>query len=385
MMRRMIGRRTRRLILAVFLPMVIFLTACTPQAAPVQPTPAEQAELVNPAKPVAQSEAASTRTIVDCDGRTVEIPTGDLKIACLYAYAGHGMTLLDTQDQIVALVEGLKRDQLMQMKRPDIGSLSVPSATGVINVEELIASGAELALIRHSIALSGAETEKLDKAGIPYVVIDYTNIEEQKRSIEVLGEVLNRQEAAKAYLDFYEETIGWAQSRISDIPSKERVRIYHAVNEATRTDAKGSIQAEVTTLAGLINVSAEAGAAMADEKTFVTLEEIYSWAPEAIIVNEHLVTSYILTDAKWQGLGAVQSGQVSTLPVGISRWAHPGSIETPMAVLYLAQYFYPEKFEDLDMIQFTADYYKTFFGLDFSAEEVEEILSGVGMREAKTS
>ena len=378
----MMRRKIAGLIAAVFLPMVIFLTACTPQAAPAQPTPAELAE---PAKPEAQSEAAATRTIVDCDGRTVEIPAGDLKIACLYAYAGHGMTLLNTQDQIVALVEGLKRDQLMQMKRPDIGSLSVPSATGVINVEELIASGADIALIRHSIALSGAETEKLEKAGIPYVVIDYTNIEEQKHSIEVLGEVLNRQEAAKAYLDFYEETIGWAQSRISDIPSEERVRIYHAVNEATRTDAKGSIQEEVTTLAGLINVSAEAGAAMADEKTFVTLEEIYIWAPEAIIANEHLVTSYILTDAKWQGLGAVQSGQVSSLPVGISRWAHPGSIETPMAVLYLAQYFYPEKFEDLDMIQFTADYYKTFFGLDFTAEEVEEILSGIGMREAKTS
>ncbi|SCZ81826.1 ABC transporter substrate-binding protein [Acidaminobacter hydrogenoformans] len=360
----------QRLLSTVLLPMVIVLTACTPMSAPAGPTPAEPAD---------------TRTIVDCDGRTVEIPVGDLKIACLYAYAGHSMTLLDTQDQIVALVEGLKRDQLMQLKRPDIGSLSVPSATGVINVEELIASGAELALIRHSIALSGAETEKMDKAGIPYIVIDYTNIEEQKRSIEVLGEVLNRQEAAQAYLDFYEDTIGWAQSRISDIPAEERVRIYHAVNEATRTDAKGSIQAEITALAGLINVSAEAGAALSDEKTFVTLEEIYGWRPEAIIANEHLVTSYILTDAKWQGLEAVQSGQVFTLPVGISRWGHPGSIETPMAVLYLAQYFYPEKFEDLDMVQFTADYYKTFFGLDFTPEEIEEILSGVGMRAAKTS
>lgn len=357
----------------LLLPMVLLLTACTPQTQPVEVTP-----------PI-QEEAAATRSIVDTDGRTVEIPDGELKIACLYAYAGHGMTLLNTQDQIVALVEGLKRDQLMQMKRADLDTLSVPSATGVINVEELIASGAEIALIRHSIALSGAETEKMDKAGIPYVVIDYTNIEEQKQSIQVLGEVLNRQEAAQAYLDFYEATIAMVQTRISDIPMEERVRVYHSVNEATRTDAKGSIQEEVTTLAGLINVSAEAGAAMADEKTFVTLEEIYGWKPEAILANEHLVADYIRTDAKWQGLEAVQSGQVFTLPVGISRWGHPGSIETPMAVLYMAQLFYPEKFEDLDLVQFTKDYYQTYFELEFDSEEIEEILSGVGMRAAKTS
>jgi len=365
--------RTTLLSAMLLMPMVLLLTACTPQSTPVEVT-----------SPI-QEEAADTRNIVDCDGRMVEIPSGELKIACLYAYAGHGLTLLNTQDQIVALVEGLKRDQLMQMKRADIDSLSVPSATGVINVEELIASGAEIALIRHSIALSGAETEKLDKVGIPYVVIDYTNLEEQKLSIQVLGEVLNRQEAARAYLDFYEDTLAMVQTRISDIPMDERVRVYHSVNEATRTDAMGSIQEEVTTLAGLINVSAEAGAAMADEKTFVTLEEIYGWKPEAILANEHLVSDYIRTDAKWQGLEAVQSGKVFTLPVGISRWGHPGSIETPMAVLYMAQLFYPEKFEDLDLVQFTKDYYRTYFGLEFDSEEIEEILSGVGMRAAKTS
>jgi len=353
--------------------MVILLTACAPQTSPTEVTP-----------PV-QEQTAATRSIVDCDGRMVEIPKGELKIACLYAYAGHGMTLLNTQDQIVALVEGLKRDQLMRIKRSDLDTLSVPSVTGVINIEELIASGAQIALIRHSIALSGAETEKLDRAGIPYVVIDYTNIEEQKRSIQVLGEVLDRREAAQAYLDFYEATLAMVQSRVSDIPMEERVRVYHSVNEATRTDAKGSIQEEVTTLAGLVNVSADAGAIMADEKTFVTLEEIYGWSPDAILANEYLVADYIRTDAKWKGLEAVASGQVFTLPVGISRWGHPGSIETPMAVLFLAQHFYPERFEDLDLVQFTSDYYQTYFGIEFNKEEIDEILSGVGMRAAKTS
>ena len=32
-------------------------------------------------------------------------------------------------------------------------------------------------------------------------------------------------------------------------------------------------------------------------------------------------------------------GSVYQLPVGISRWAHPGSVESPIAALYIAQLF----------------------------------------------
>ncbi len=36
-------------------------------------------------------------------------------------------------------------------------------------------------------------------------------------------------------------------------------------------------------------------------------------------------------------------------PIGISRWGHPGSLETPLAVLWTAKTVYPDKFGHIYM------------------------------------
>ncbi|MGM9535104.1 MAG: hypothetical protein ACI3VR_07625, partial [Intestinibacter sp.] len=111
-----------------------------------------------------------------------------------------------------------------------------------------------------------------------------------------------------------------------------------------------------------------------------TLEEIYKWNPDSIIANEDYVREYILTDEKWDGLECVRNKKVYTLPVGISRWAHPSSMENHMAALFLAELYYPEKFEDIDLNEYTKEFYQKFFDLDLDDEQAESILTGVGMR-----
>jgi iron complex transport system substrate-binding protein len=161
------------------------------------------------------------------------------------------------------------------------------------------------------------------------------------------------------------------------------VRIYHSVNEAVRTDSKGTLPADWTEAAGVINVSVNEDLKFSNNKYFANMEQILLWNPDAILVNEQGVADYILTEKQWAPLKAVQNKRVYQMPNGISRWGHPGSLETPLAVLWTCKILYPELCQDIDMMQETKSFYQDFFNLDLSDEMAAKVLSGIGMREPK--
>lgn len=328
--------------------------------------------------------AVPTKTIVDCLERQVVIPENPQRVACLYASTAHMVTMLGEEDKIVGIPNGIKRDVLMSYKLPNLESLSVPFQDGAINIEELLATDTDLVLVRQSTAENQGEIEKLDKAGIPWVVVDYASLSGLKKAIAVTGEIFNRQEKAAGYNAYVQQTLDLVAERISQIPETSRVRVYHAVNEAARTDLDGDLCSQITDAAGVVNVSTQGGSLITDaEKTMTTLEQIYVWNPDAIIANDINATKYMLSDPKWIGLAAVANRQVTTLPVGVTRWCHPGSMEPQMASLFIAMHFYPEQFADIDLAQITKAYYKQWFDLDLADEDVSAILSGEGMRLAK--
>lgn len=328
-----------------------------------------------------------TKVVTDITGRQVTIPAEPMRVACLYASTAHMMALVGVEDRIVGAPGGVKRDVLMLQKYPGIADIAIPYQEGTINIEELANIESDLALVRRSTADSPGEVEKLDKLGIPYVVVDYTSIEELRVAIRVVGDVFDRQVQTAEFLEFYDDTLDLVESRIADLPPSERPRVYHAVNEASRTDRAGDICAEITDLAGVSNVSVDSESSLVSEadKTYTTLEQIYRWDPDHIIANDVNSVSYMLSDSKWSGLRSVVAGRVHPLPVGVTRWVHPGSMEPHMGALFLARQFHPDRFTDIDMAEYTKDYYARFFDLDLTDTQIRDILLGQGMRFEKGS
>lgn len=330
-------------------------------------------------------EGAPAHEVTDCADRTVEVPDEIASISCLYAYAGHACVFMGCEDKITSVVNGLSRDQLMRRKIPDIDSLPAPYQGHAINVEELMNSSPDVILLRQENLADEGEVSKLDKTGIPYVVIDYSNMEEQRESIRVIGETLGTEEAAEAYLKYYQDTLDFVEKRVAEIPENERKTVYHSVNEVIRSDIKGTLSYEVLEAAGLRNVvDLSDGLTLEGNKAYTTVEQIYTWDPDLVLCNETEACEYFQTDAKFEGLRAVREGAVYQLPIGLSRWGHPGSIETPLAVLYIASLVYPEYFEDVDMAEETLSFYERFVHETLSSEELAEIFSGYGMREKQS-
>lgn len=333
-----------------------------------------------------KEEKAAVHTVTDCAGRRVEVPDEINSISCLYAYAGHACVFMGCEDKITSVVNGLTRDQLMRRKIPEIDSLPAPYQEHAINIEELMDSSPDVILLRQENLADDGEVKKLDKTGIPYVVIDYSNMAEQRESIRVIGETLGTEEAAEEYLEYYQDTLDFVAERVAEIPENERKTVYHSVNEVIRSDIKDTLSYEILAAAGLRNVIdlGEDGLTMDGNKAYSTVEQIYTWDPDLVLCNETAAWEYFQTDAKFAGLRAVREGAVYRLPIGLSRWGHPGSIETPLAVLYIARLVYPEAFADVDMEEETLSFYERFVHETLSPEEIAEIFSGYGMREEQT-
>ena len=323
-------------------------------------------------------------TVTDHTGKSLTLVNPPQRIACLYAFSGHVVAMLGRGEDMVAVVNGLKKDKLLYQIIPNIQKIPIPSNGGIINIEELLKTRPDIVFLKPETANIKGEIKKLERFRLLYFVAGYNSMAQQMTLIEMMGKAIGCHAKAQAYNRYYKDMIDLVRSRTQHIPKDKRVRLYHSINEPHRTDATGTIEADWTNVCGVINVSVRATLREHDNKKFAGMEQILIWNPEVIIVNEEGVDQLILTDKKWASLKAVQDGKVFTIPVGISRWGHPGGLETPLAIIWTAKKVYPDLFQDVDMKAKTSLFYKRFFNLSLEDRMLDKILSGKGRRQDKT-
>lgn len=334
-------------------------------------------------QPDGVSKSGETIIITDCTGRNVTIPANPQRIACLCPESGHALALFGQGDKIVAAVGGMQRDLLLVEMYPHIKDVPVPKSSGAINIEELAKCNPDVVFVKGDTANNQAEVDKMNKSGIPFLVIEFNSMKEQQAAMTMIGEALGTADQAQKYNEYYRQCIERVTDKVAAIPEKDRIRVYHSLNEATRTDTRGTLPADWMQAAGAKNVSVDQELKLFDGKNYASLEQIMLWDPEYILVNDPNVVGYIMNHEQWRSLQAVKNKRVLALPNGISRWGHFSSLETPLAVMWTAKTLYPEKFTDIDMVAETKYFYKEFFRMDLTDETVQKILSGEGMRVSK--
>ncbi|MBS7526285.1 ABC transporter substrate-binding protein [Fusibacter paucivorans] len=319
-------------------------------------------------------------TVTDSAGRTLSLPKNPDHIAALYAVSGHMVSMLDRGDHIVAVNNGLKRDVLLNELVPTIGDAVMAVSSGQINMETLLDQSIDVALISMSIYHDDKQTEQLDKFGIPYFVVDFQNMTEEKEIVTMLGKLLDAEAEAEAYTTFYDRIIALVETQLETLSEEEKVRVYHSINEANCTVASDTLPADWMKVAGGINVSLGADLEKDGDKYYTNLEEIILWNPAVIYCNESGVPNYILTNPQWQFIDAVKNQDVKQMPIGISRWGHKTSIETPLAILWVANDLYPDRFVDVDLQGEVHQFYDTLFEFNLTEDMYQAIMRGETMR-----
>jgi iron complex transport system substrate-binding protein len=96
--------------------------------------------------------------------------------------------------------------------------------------------------------------------------------------------------------------------------------------------------------------------------------------PQVIVAMNKRDADEIRHSAQWQSIDAVVHQRVVVNPKGMFWWCRETS-EEALQFLWLAKVLYPARFQDIDMVKETRDFYREFFDLTLTDAQVDAILN----------
>ncbi len=348
--------------------------SATPTATPsATPTPGSSTE---------------TRVITDHAGHEVEIPTQINRIV---------ITSITPLPSVYSLFDG-SSDRLIGMSPASMASTKnslladkIPGITEVrtdfmsgdnVNIEELLAMKPDVVFYR---AENQEEYQKLSEVGIPAVGFSTAkwasnSIETFEGWVTLLGDVLQQQDKAAGISEYGREVYDMIQTRLAEAgPDLKKPRVmwlFRYSNGVVTTTGQKHFGEYWANSTGAVNVAHDT-----ESGTFeLSMEQIYNYDPDIIYISnfapylpEDLYNNAIEGN-DWSVVRAVQEKHVYKCPLGMYRW-YPPSSDTPLMLLWLAKNHHPELFADIDMTEELKSYYKRFYQVELTDENIEKIFA----------
>lgn len=188
------------------------------------------------AGPVAQA-----RQVTDLAGRVVTVPNHPQRVLLGEGRFVFAMALLDRKDPVARVVgwQGELKQQdpyswAQLVKRypkaadvPLIGKTSEAS----VSPEKIVSLAPDVAVFSlsgHGPGRNNPMIAALQAAGIPIVFIDFRQhpVQNTVPSMRILGQALDRQAEADAYIAFYEERLARVRKIVQPVPAAQRPRVF---------------------------------------------------------------------------------------------------------------------------------------------------------------
>lgn len=341
------------------------------------------------AKGAASGEPGSekaTRVVVDHTGKEVRIPakieriviTGPWPLPSVYClFEGAG-------DKLVGIHPGsmsAAKHSLLPRVAPGILRASTEFLKGdVLNAEELLKLKPDVVFYRVETA---AHAGQLALTGIPAVgfstaLSGFDTIRTFESWVKLLGEVLQQEDRASGIVEYGRKTYDEIQAALNGEKGLKRPRALILFNygegniKTSGSNFYGQYWLEST---GAVNVASELSG-VAD----INMEQIYAWDPDIIYItnfSRHMpedLYENAIPGHDWSTVRAVRERKVYKFPLGMYRWYPPAS-DTPLVLKWLAKKNQPELFADVDMDAEVRAYYKRFYNLDLTDEDLRRIFS----------
>ena len=337
------------------------------------------------------------KTVVDLMGREVAVPESIEKIAAIAGPTYEMVFMLGGADKI-AMVKSGHTDSypLANLTNPllenMVGLAANPSST--VNIEDYLSHDIDLVVYYDN----EIELKKFDAVDMAAIVVSKNTgliesleeaqnltidafIEKLTQPLDILSTALNTEEARaeyetwKAYCD---EKLRMVYDRTKDIAAEDRLTVYWGNTwgeEIRSTYALKNRWYEVW-LAGGQLIGPEENSNFPE----VTAEQLYSWDPDIILVDNHgglpglVMESMYRENSKWSTLSAVQNQQLHRIPAGVF-FLDKGSTTT-LLVLWMATILQPELFDDIDMVEEVKYYYSEFYEYDLTDEQAQNVIDG---------
>ncbi|MFA9463787.1 MAG: ABC transporter substrate-binding protein [Velocimicrobium sp.] len=344
----------------------------------------------NSKKAESQKEATGTHSVVDHAGNEVEVPNEINRIVILDITplpSVYCMIVGDTK-KIVGMTpasQNVAVNSLLTEVAPELADVETGFAAGeTINTEELLSLNPDVIFYRME---TQSDVDAISKLSIPAVafstsVFKGNTIDTLNGWVELLASVFDDDsinERASKIIQAGEDAQSLVTERVKNLTEEEKTKslVLHNYDES-------GIKAGGTTFAkyyldtvGANNVGSSVEGLFAP----VTLEQIYEWNPKAIFLNsfskfspDDFYHNTAIEGDDWSGIDAVKNQRVYKYPIGMYYWFPPCS-DSPLSIQWVAKSLYPDLFEDIDMEEITRTYYKDFYGIDLTDEQLNGIFN----------
>lgn len=358
--------RSRKMWLSIALVLLALTTGCAERTA----TPGASNEPTN----------NNGITVTDALGRTVswEAPPERIVIAGKANFFLNDAVYLFPQapERVVALTSA------QQTTAPFLALLDPDYAEKVIftpesTAEEIATAQPDVVLLKRFMRESVGEP--LETLGIPVVYLDLETPEQYQRDISVLGAVFGAPKRAQDVWDIYEAKMAAVEEGLADLDPADRPTLLllqynsRGAEIALEVPPAGYIQTAMARIvqADTLWLNATSGGGW----SVVNLEQIATWNPDKIVIISYFdpvdeVVARLTGDPNWQGLAAVQNGEVYGFPVEYYSWDQPDT-RWILGLTWLAKTVHPEQFSDLDMGEEIFEFYSDLYGLGADTVEAE--------------
>lgn len=238
------------------------------------------------------------------------------------------------------------------------------NADGAPLVEDILELEPDVVL-----TMSPEVVEPLEDVGLTVLVLQWRDATDVKEVVGLLGELLDQEEKAGEYGDYFDATIDQVDEIVGDIPDDERrSALYMSPEAMTRPHLIADWWIDQAGGRSVTEGSTE-------EVLPLNIEQIIDWDPEVIFVSSPDEVEAIYDDERFEPVTAVAEREVYSVPIAAHTWGNRTS-EQPLTVYWTASKLYPDLVTEDDVIAEVEDFYSTFFATELTADQAAEIVSG---------
>jgi iron complex transport system substrate-binding protein len=293
-----------RLFLALLMLVTVGCTPAAPSTAPTTGT-ASTASPSTAASPTSAPTAAAAFpvTLTDDEGTAVTIPAEPRKIVSLTPATTETLFAIGAGNRVVGKVQDPANFP------PEAASIPEVATYAGVDVEKIIASGADLVVSGGTGLTQGDAVTQLRAAHIPVVVSYPTSIAGVIRGIKLIGIAVGLEDAANTLADQMQSEISALTRIASTAPDQPRLFYEIDVTGGIFTPPANSIYGEMFVLAGSKPIAGDASYS-------ISLENLVAADAEVILLGDAAsgaTADAVKARAGWEGMTAVKNGRIAAV------------------------------------------------------------------------
>nr|CBH37990.1 putative ABC transporter, solute binding protein [uncultured archaeon] len=300
-------------------------------------------------------------TLVDSADRTVTVKKPVDRITAFSTTYAEALRIVNAKENVVGVSSAITKDEIFfpeLSKLPSFGGMWSP------DIEALIALEPDVVLTSKKWPSPAKLEDKLVGTDIIVIRMEFTDPEVLAKEMNKLGYMLNKNEEAGDFIEFYQGYLDTIKDKIEELSEDDKQRVYLEYSKEYQAASEGSVLHQLCTMAGGINIAKDLEGSYPEiDAEWLLLENpdiMIKWCPRDYpkAKRDELMGRSVLAN-----LSAVKDDEVYAIAYEIT--TRPAGF---VGVAYMAKWFYPEQFTGLDPKAIYQEYLTEFQGVDIDID-----------------